>query len=242
MNITTHAIDIGLFTSMLWSFDEREKLINYIEVLSGTRFHVAFILIGRLRYDISLFWISSFIYWLLHYSKKIKELHNILSINRLWRTRLNEIGIINRDFCYYFGLSGIISRSIYIFLDGRFLGYEFYTTINYCIYFSLIGDCLDRYLLRLNEIIESCRIIYVCLFLTLSSFSINYIFSYNLMELLINDFFINYPVLITLMQSSKLTIESSKGIYSLFINSFPLITITFNNINLNMVLFIWLLL
>ena len=55
LNTTTHAIDIGLFTSMLWTFDEREKIINYIECISGTRFHVASILLGRLRYDISLF-------------------------------------------------------------------------------------------------------------------------------------------------------------------------------------------
>ena len=52
--ITTHAIDIGLFTTMLWSFEEREKLINFSEVLSGTRFHAAFVLMGRLRYDIYL--------------------------------------------------------------------------------------------------------------------------------------------------------------------------------------------
>ena len=110
LNITTHAIDIGLFTSMLWTFDEREKLINYIECISGTRFHVASILLGRVRYDISLFWITSFIYWLLMYSIKIKEIHNILSINRIWRTRLNEIAIINRWCSLYYGLSGIICR------------------------------------------------------------------------------------------------------------------------------------
>ncbi len=56
--ITTHAIDIGLFTTMLWSFEEREKLINFSEVLSGTRFHAAFVLMGRLRYDIALRWID----------------------------------------------------------------------------------------------------------------------------------------------------------------------------------------
>ena len=66
--ITTHAIDIGLFTSMLWSFEEREKLINFSEVLSGNRFHAAFLLMGRLRYDISLRWIESFIYWLSYFT------------------------------------------------------------------------------------------------------------------------------------------------------------------------------
>ena len=65
--ITTHAIDIGLFTTMLWSFEEREKLINFSEVLSGTRFHAAFVLMGRLRYDIALRWIDSFVYFLIHF-------------------------------------------------------------------------------------------------------------------------------------------------------------------------------
>ena len=46
----------------------------------------------------------------------------ILSVNRLWRTRINEIGIIRKDFCLYFGLSGICCRSVMIILDGRFIG------------------------------------------------------------------------------------------------------------------------
>ena len=227
LNITTHAIDIGLFTTMLWTFDEREKLINYIEVLSGTRFHVAFVLIGRLRYDISLFWLNSFTYWLIHYSKKIKEIHNILSVNRLWRTRINEIGIIKKDFCLYFGLSGICCRSVMIILDARFLGYEFYNSINYSIYFSSIGDCMDRYLLRINEILESCRIIYVTLFILLNSFTYNCYasFSYSIMELLINDFLHNFPVVQVIIKSLKLTLESSKGIYSIVLAPFPFLTI-----------------
>ena len=100
LNITTHAIDIGLFTTMLYKFEEREKLINYIEILSGTRFHAIFLLINKLRYDISLFWFDSFIFWLLHYIRKLKEIYNILSINRLWIQRLYEIGIIIKDFVF----------------------------------------------------------------------------------------------------------------------------------------------
>jgi len=52
--ITTHAIDLGLFTTMLRSFEEREKLISLSEILSGTRFHAASLLVGRLRYDVSM--------------------------------------------------------------------------------------------------------------------------------------------------------------------------------------------
>ena len=226
LNITTHAIDIGLFTTMLWKFEEREKLINYIEILSGTRFHSIFLLINKLRYDISLFFIDSFIYWLLHYIRKLKEIYNILSINRVWRSRLFEIGIINKEFCIYFGLTGLLSRSIKIILDARFTGYEFYETINYSIFYSSIGDCLDRYILRFNEIIESCRIIYLLFYLILNS-SINYsISSYsNIMELLIEEFLINYPIILSLITQFKLSIESSKGIYSIYLSSYPLSTI-----------------
>ena len=98
LNITTHAIDIGLFTTMLQKSEEREKLITYIEILSGTRFHAVFSLINKLRYDTSLFSIDSFIYRLLYYIRKLKEIHSILSINPLRRTRPRiERRIINNN-------------------------------------------------------------------------------------------------------------------------------------------------
>ena len=170
LNITTHAIDIGLFTTMLWTFEEREKLINFNECISGTRFHATFILIGRLRYDISLFWIDAFIYWLVSYSRQLKEIHNILSLNQLWMRRLFEIGILSKNFCLYFGLSGILCRSSNILIDARLTGYEFYYNLKYSLFISSIGDCMDRYLIRINEIVESCRIIYAVLYILLGSF------------------------------------------------------------------------
>ncbi len=68
-------------------------VLIYSSLLS--RFHAVFSLINKLRFDISLFFIDSFIYRLLYYIRKLKEIHNILSINRLWRTRLYEIGIVD---------------------------------------------------------------------------------------------------------------------------------------------------
>ncbi len=223
--ITTHAIDIGLFTSMLWSFEEREKLINFSEVLSGNRFHAAFLLMGRLRYDISLRWIESFTYWLIHWVRKLKEIHYILSINRLWINRLYDIGFIDRDFCFYFGLSGLLSRSAKIWCDARFLGYECYLSFDYYIFIGSNSDCLDRYLLRFNEIIDSCRIIYGIIFLVCSYYYtlVNYysICSCSIMEWLIYTFLISFPFILSSYRSLKLSIESSKGIYSIFLNYFP---------------------
>jgi len=264
--ITTHAIDIGLFTLMLWNFEEREKLIHFSEVLSGTRFHAACLILGRLRYDISLRWIESFVYWLIHFVRKLKEIHNILTMNRIWRTRLYEIGMIERDFCLFFGLSGLLSRSVKIWIDARLSGYEFYCCLNYSIYIASNGDCLDRYCLRFNEIIESSRIIYAILYvMSVSKQSgahqtccptkqnnkinkinkieykkqinnkINKINNKNkkinvcssrifIMELLITEFLIQLPFILSLINELKLSIESSKGIYSIFIHSFPIIS------------------
>jgi NADH:ubiquinone oxidoreductase subunit D len=139
---------------------QREKLIVFIEGLTGTRFHSAILLIGRLRYNISLFWIDSFIYWLINPIINIKEIHNILTNNNLWRTRLYEIGIITKETCILHGLSGIISRATKIGIDARFTGYEFYNKSSYSLYLSSTGDCPDRYISRFNEIIETNKIIY----------------------------------------------------------------------------------
>jgi len=253
--ITTHAIDIGLFTLMLWNFEEREKLIYFCEVLSGTRFHAVFLIVGRLRYDISLRWISIFSCWLMHFVRKLKEIHNILSVNRLWRTRLYEIGLVRKNFCLFFGFSGLLSRSVKIWIDGRFSGYEFYSSLDYSIFITSNGDCLDRYLIRYNEMIESCRIMYSVLYLVLSLalFWIVLFYSFGrkrtnhrnnsrvqgkdgntrtrlcssrlfIMELLIAEFLIQVPFILSIISEIKFSIESSKGIYSIFIFSTPIIS------------------
>ena len=94
----------------------------------------------------------------------------LLIINRLWRTRLYEIGIVIKDSCLYSGLIGLLSRSIKIIVDARFTGYEFYEELNYSISYPYIGDCLDRYISRINDMIESCRIIYGLFYILLCSY------------------------------------------------------------------------
>ena len=152
--ITTHIIDIGLFLLMLWLFEEREKLINFIELLSGNRLHVILFLIIKLRYDLTINFMIFIIWLLILFIKKLKEIIIILFINYFWISRLLDIGIINFELCIYFGLSGIISRSCYILLDYRII----ILSINYLI-FGFNSDSLDRFNLRVIEIIiSSCNI------------------------------------------------------------------------------------
>ena len=109
-------------------------------------------------------------------------------------------------------------------MDARFLGYECYQCWDYSIFFSSNSDCLDRFLLRFNEMIESCRIIYSILFLFCYEtyfFSYYSVSSFSIMECLISTFLITFPFILSLHQSLKLSIESSKGIYSIFLSCFP---------------------
>jgi len=226
LNITTHAIDIGSFTTMPWKPEEREKLMNTIEVLSGTRFHAIPPLINKLRFDISLFSIDPTIYWLLHYMRKLKEIHQLLTINRLWRTRLYEIGILIKDSCLYFGSSGSICRPIKIIIDARSIGHEFHEVSNHSISYPTIGDRPDRYILRFNEIIEPCRIIYILFYILLSSFFYSSFTSFSIiMEIMIEEFLIIFPLILSLMNQLTLSIESSKGIYSIYLFAFPYVII-----------------
>jgi len=141
-------------------------------------------------------------------------------------------------------------------LDARLNDYEFYSCLDYNVYLALNGDCLDRYFLRFNEMVESCRIIYSLLLFLFSSSFLFSLFSftnnselalstlaYNVsvssnklrdfidesnflslgisMELLIYEFLITFPFLLSFLFVLKLSIESSKGIYSIFITAFP---------------------
>jgi NADH dehydrogenase (ubiquinone) Fe-S protein 2 len=218
--ITTHAIDIGLFTTMLWSFEERETFLNLIEAHTGTRFHGAFLLVSRLRYDMNIRLIDSFIYSLVLLVTQLKEIHLILSSTRLWRTRLFSTAIIERDYCLHFGLSGLLSRSTQLFIDARFSMFLVYYYLTYSVFLTSNGDCLDRYLLRFNEMIESARLIYSALDTLFNCYYAQFLcthyFCYSTMELLIADFLLSLVYITSFLNELESSIESSKGIYSIY--------------------------
>ena len=163
---------------------------------------------------------------MLYYIRKLKEIHNILPINRLWRTRPYEIGIVIKDSCLYSGVTGLLSRLIKIIIDARFTGYEVYEELNYPISYPSIGDRLDRYIPRFNEMIESCRIIHGLFYIPpCSYFYSTFTGLHIIMELLIEEFLIHFPLILSLIKQSKLSIESSKGIYSIYLFPFPFLII-----------------
>ena len=88
-------------------------------------------------------------------------MHYFSTNNRLRRTRLYEIGIIEKDIRLFYGITGLLSRSAKIGIDARFTGHELHHKLSYTLYLPSSGDRLDRYIPRCNEIIETNKIIMV---------------------------------------------------------------------------------
>ena len=158
--LTTHALDVGAMTPFLWAFEEREKLMEFYERVSGARMHAAYFRPGGVASDISyhlLYDISSFI---LQFKYRINEIEDMLSSNRIWNERLRDIGIVSYDNALNFGFSGPMLRGSGINWDLRVIdSYDNYNLVNFFIPVGNYGDCYDRYMIRIEEMRQSILII-----------------------------------------------------------------------------------
>lgn len=161
MSLTTHALDVGALTPFLWGFEEREKLMLFYERVSGARMHAAFIRPGGVSKDLPFNLLSDIYNFVSQFSSRISEIEELLTKNRIWRQRLLNVGIVSTDSAYSFSFSGVQIRSTGIKWDLRkTTPYETYSEFNFKIPFSFNGDCYDRYLLRIEELYQSSKIIF----------------------------------------------------------------------------------
>jgi NADH dehydrogenase (ubiquinone) Fe-S protein 2 len=164
LSLTTHALDVGALTPFLWGFEEREKLMEFYERVSGARMHTTYIrpsgvsqdIPTGLLYDIHLF-ISCF-------ASRLDEIEELLTKNRIWKQRLLNIGLISKKYAILYGTSGVLLRSTGVAWDLRKnTPYEIYNNLNFNVPISTSGDCYDRYLLRVEEIRQSLILIEQCI-------------------------------------------------------------------------------
>jgi len=109
MSITTHAMDVGALTPFLWAFEEREKLMEIYERLSGARMHANYIRPGGVAQDLPLGTLESLFQFIAQFASRIDETEDLLSGNRIWQTRLMGIGSINAQKGFLWGFSGAMS-------------------------------------------------------------------------------------------------------------------------------------
>lgn len=159
-----HAMDVGAMTPFLWAFEEREKLMEFYERVSGARMHAAYIRPGGVSFDLPLGLLDDIHIFIGQFNLRIDEMEEMLTSNRIWKQRLVDIGVVSAKDALNWGFSGVMLRGSGINWDLRKTQpYDIYDKMVFNIPVGTNGDCYDRYLIRVSEMRESLRIIQQCL-------------------------------------------------------------------------------
>ncbi len=162
--LSTHAMDVGALTPFLWAFEEREKLFEFYERASGARMHAAYFRPGGVAQDLPLGLCDDIYKFTQSFASRIDEIEEMLTNNRIWKQRLVDIGVVSAKEAQDWGLSGAMLRGSGIAWDLRKAQpYEVYDKMEFDIPVGKNGDCYDRYLVRVEEMRQSLRIIVQCL-------------------------------------------------------------------------------
>lgn len=159
--LTTHALDVGAMTPFLWGFEEREKLMEFYERVSGARMHAAYFRPGGVNQDLPVGLLDDIFLFINQFESRISEIEELLTNNRIWKQRLVNVGIVTYKQALEYGYSGVMLRSCGMEWDLRKnMSYDNYNTVDFNIPVTFNGDCYDRYLIRIFEMRESCKIMY----------------------------------------------------------------------------------
>lgn len=162
--VACHAMDVGATTPFLWWFEEREKMIEFYERVSGARMHAAYIRPGGVYQDLPLGLMDDIYDFIKQFSTRIDEVEELLTNNRIWKQRLVDIGVLTVQEALDWGFSGVLVRGSGIKWDLRKVQpYDAYDKVDFDIPIGKHGDCYDRYLIRVEEMRQSLRIIHQCL-------------------------------------------------------------------------------
>ncbi|KAK3787167.1 hypothetical protein RRG08_009378 [Elysia crispata] len=164
MSVGSHALDVGAMTPFFWFFEEREKLMEFYERVSGARLHAAYYRPGGVALDMPLGLMEDIHEWLNKFGQRMDEVDDLLTENRIWKQRTIDIGVVSAEDALNLGMSGPLLRGSGIKWDLRKTQpYDAYDQVEFDIPIGHKGDCYDRYLVRMAEMRQSMRIIEQCL-------------------------------------------------------------------------------
>jgi NADH-quinone oxidoreductase subunit D len=159
LNVTTQALDVGALTPPLWGFEEREKLMGFYERASGSRLHAAYFRPGGVHQDLPPDLIDDIWGFCQHHPKVLDDIEGLLTDNRIFKQRNVDIGVIALADAFAWGFSGVMVRGSGAAWDLRKAQpYECYDELDFDIPVGKNGDCYDRYLIRMEEMRQSVRI------------------------------------------------------------------------------------
>ena len=154
------ALDLGAMTVFLYTFTEREKLYNLFELLTGARFTTSYTRVGGQIRDLPESFIPELRRFMDDFIPQLDEIDKLLTRNRIFVDRTRGVGVITKDRAIAYALSGPILRGSGVEHDLRrahpYLDYEQY---DFEVALGSAGDCYDRYLVRIEEMRQSVRIL-----------------------------------------------------------------------------------
>jgi NADH-quinone oxidoreductase subunit D len=164
LNVTTQAMDVGALTPPLWGFEEREKLMMFYERASGARMHANYFRVGGVHQDLPETLLDDIEAFCDPFLRVCDDLEELLTENRIFKQRNVGIGQIALADAWRWGFSGVMVRGSGAVWDLRKAQpYECYSELDFDIPIGKNGDCYDRYLVRMEEMRQSVRIMRQCL-------------------------------------------------------------------------------
>jgi NADH-quinone oxidoreductase subunit D len=164
LNVTTSAMDVGAMSPITWGFDEREKLLDFYEEVSGSRFHAAYFRAGGVHKDLPDGLLQKIYDFCISFPKALDDIETMLTENRIFKQRNVDIASITKDEAIDNGFTGFILRSTGVPWDLRkSQPYDAYEDFDFKIPVGKNGDCYDRYLCQIAEMRESIKIMLQCI-------------------------------------------------------------------------------
>ncbi|KAK2649390.1 hypothetical protein Ddye_016879 [Dipteronia dyeriana] len=160
--LTTHAMDVGASTPFLWASEEREKLLEFYERVSGARMHASFIRPGGVAQDLPLGLCRDIDSSTQQFASRIDELEEMSTGNRIWKQRLVDIGTVTAQQAKDWGFSGVMLRGRVCWDSRRAAPYDVHDQLDPDVPVGTRGDRYDRYCIRIEEMRQSVRIIVQC--------------------------------------------------------------------------------
>nr|WP_235927587.1 NADH-quinone oxidoreductase subunit D [Sandarakinorhabdus rubra] len=163
LNTTTHAMDVGAMTPILWLFEEREKLLGFYERVSGARFHAAWFRPGGVHQDMPDGLLQDISDWCDGFLRVLDEMQALVADNRIFKQRNVDIGVISKEDAIRWGFTGPCIRASGVAWDLRKAQpYDAYHLMDFDVPVSTDGDCYARFMVRMQEMRESLKIIRQC--------------------------------------------------------------------------------
>ena len=164
LNVSAYGLDVGAMTPLLWAFEQRELLMEFYERVSGARLHACYYRVGGVHQDLPAGLAEDIVTWTEEFPKFIDDMETLLTGNRIFKQRSVDIGIVSSADAIAWGFTGPMLRASGVAWDLRKAQpYAVYERMDFDIPVGRTGDCYDRYLVRVEEMRQSLRIIRQCI-------------------------------------------------------------------------------